>query len=407
MKYLDKYQTILQRKPFRYLWYSRTISRFGDGVHEIALVLLVFALTGSATMMATVAICSLIPNILFSLFGGTWADKHNRKITMIFCSTARGALIIMLLLFYQMGLLTVTLICIIAFLSSILESFFSPAEFAVIPEVAGMENIQSAQALFEMSGRVVMIISLAVGGAIYGFFGVWAAFLIDSVSFFISAILISRISLALPAPVDRSKSNALGDIKEGLRYIYSNNILLTIFIMALLTNFGGAPLGIILPMYTADLSLSSGMYGYMMATLSMGMVVGFWIMGGRNTRGKDVILYSVLVGIFFILLFIPLLFKGYAGGGMALIFIFFGAIAIGMSNVPLSTIMQKATIDEFRGRVGSVGRMLSLISAPLSLAIFGPLTDKLGPGKVLVICGLLIVMCTIPFIKSNLWKIEY
>jgi MFS family permease len=357
-------------------------------------------------MMGLVAICILLPSILFSLLGGVWADKYGKKPMMILCNTGMGILMLALLLFSYIGLLTAGLILVVAFLTGVFESFFTPSEFASIPQVAGTENIQSGQALLEMSSGMVGIMGLAIGGAIYGLLGVRDAFLIDALAFFASAMLICMIS-PLATPEKEDEKTFATDIKEGIKYITRNRVILTIFFFALLMNFGGAPLSIMLPLYSTNLSLPAEAYGFMMSALAAGSIVGFWISGARSIKGKHVIFYSELVGASFILLAAPLLLKSFVGGAVALALVFILGIWMGQVNVPISTIMLRATHDEFRGRVGSVGKMASLVSTPLSLAIFGSLADKAGVLTVLMVCGSLIIACTTLFVKSDLCKIEY
>jgi len=178
-----KYRTALQRPQFLQLWLSWGLSRLGDGVHEIALVLLVWQLTGSATLMAAVAICSMIPNIVFAFVGGAVADRFDRKRIMVLCEAGRSVLVFTLVPLYLVGWINSFWICAFAILSSILETFFAPAQFAMIPAAVGSENVQAAQGLMQATSRMAMIAGPAIGATIFGLIGPSMPFLLNAASF--------------------------------------------------------------------------------------------------------------------------------------------------------------------------------------------------------------------------------
>jgi len=403
---LRRYQEVLGIADFRRLWISWSISRLGDGVHEIALVLLIWQLTGSAALMATVAICSMLPNLALALIGGTWADRHDRKRIMVWCDAARGLLVLSIPALYYTGGLSPIIICAIAFFAGALETFFSPAQFAALLPLVGHERIQSAQALMQMTGRIARIVGPSLGGAIFGLLGVLAPFLMNSASFIASALFLAGIRSALGTG-DREGKAIASAMADGLRYIRRTRVLAVLLVMALLLNLGGAPLGIILPFYARALGLETHAYGYMMALISAGMIAGFWYAGGKPVRGRDTILLALMVGAAFGLLPAALLLSAPLAWIIASALLLLLGLLIGNVNVRVSAIMQRVIRDEYRGRVGSVGRMFSLIATPVSLAIFGPLIDAWGPACALLLCAALVILAGIPFIGGCVWKTAF
>ncbi|MFC2108348.1 MFS transporter [Candidatus Bipolaricaulota bacterium] len=397
------YEAVLRRPQFRRLWLSWTLSRLGDGIHEVALILLVWQLTGSASLMAVVAICSMVPSIALAFVGGAFADRYDRKRIMVFCDAGRGILVLGLVPLYLVGWLNPVAICAFAFLASSLETFFTPAQFAAIPATAGSENVQTAQALIQATSRLTQIIGPALGAALFGLVGAALPFAANAASFSLSAIVLSKIVLP-DMSAQQGNRRLTQDMRAGFAYVRDNQAVMILLVMALLLNFGGAPLGIILPIFSEVLNSSAHAFGYMMAMMSAGMVLGFWQAGTASVTGKLVVLLSVFVGLAFIALSSTLLLPRAVGQVVAYLIIFVLGVLMGMVNVRIGAIMQLATDPAYLGRVGSVGRMFSLIASPLSLALFGPLVDFQGPGLALLICGFLIMLAGIPFIGSSMWR---
>jgi len=403
---LRRYREVLEIRAFRRVWIAWSISRLGDGVHEIALVLLIWRLTGSAALMATVAICSMLPNLALALIGGTWADRHDRKRVMVYCDAARGILVLSIPVLYHTGGLNLVTICAVAFLAGALETFFSPAQFAAILPLVGPERVQSAQALMQMTGRMARIVGPSLGGAVFALVGAIAPFLLNSASFLTSAALLAGIP-SVPGGPSRDRRALPSAIVDGLQYIRRTRELTVLLAMAFLLNLGGAPLGIILPFYVNALRLETHAYGYMMAIISAGMIVGFWHAGGKPVRGRDTILFALAVGGTFTLLPASLLLGAPLSWAVAAALLLSLGLLIGNVNVRVSAMMQRVVQDEYRGRVGSVGRMFSLAATPVSLAVFGPLIDAWGPTCAFLLCGALVLLAGIPFIGGPVWRIAF
>jgi len=221
--------------------------------------------------------------------------------------------------------------------------------------------------------------------------------------FAVSALVLSRISISDTSATRTSQNLAL-DIRDGLTYILKHRVILVLLAMALLMNLGGAPLGIILPVFSEWLGSSAHAYGYMMAALSAGMVLGFWQAGAASARGSVAIVLSASVGTLFVVLASVLWLPPTIGLIVAFAILVLAGFLMGTANVRIATIMQLATDADYLGRVGSVGRMISLVASPLSLAAFGPLVDGKGPGFALLVSGLVILLAGLPFVGSSVWQ---
>lgn len=401
-----RYQQTIENRNFRLLFYSRAVSRFGDGIHEIALILLVYTITGSATMMATVAISSMLPNLIFSLFGGVFADRFDRKRIMILCDIGRSLSVFLIPLLYWTGVLEVWIICIIAFVTSVFESFFTPCEFACVPDLVGLPNVQSANALFNIVGQLISVIGLGVGGTIVGFIGPDVALCVDSASFLCSAFFVAFLPRLLP-PERKERINFSRELLDGLKFVRGNGLILSTLLLCAVVNFAFAPIPILLPIYNAEiLRQHSAVYGYLMASHALGMAIGFLWGGNKAQRGKDILLSGapmiIALGLLIPAAWLPCPINLI----LSLVALFTEGLFSGKCNVLIFTVLQKTPPTNYRGRVGSVVNILTLILQPLSLGIFGPLIEILGVLLVLAI-SVVLIGSIIPYsIRTELYKYD-
>ena len=400
-----RYRQTLINKNFRFLFYSRTISRFGDGIHEIAMILLVYNLTGSAAMVGIVVISSMLPNILFLPFGGVFADRLDRKKIMILCDLGRALTVLLIPLLYWTVGIEVWVICVIAFVTSMFESFFVPCEFACVPDLVGLPNVQSASALFSMAGRMIGFIGLGIGGAIVGFIGPGVALCVDSATFFLSALFISFLPKLLPHKKEERKF--FHELLDGLKFVRGNGLILSTLVLCAVANFAFAPIIILLPVYNAEvIHQPDAVYGYLMAIYSLGMALGFLRAGDKDIRGKNVLINGGLMVTALFFLFPAAGLPSPANLVCAIAALLIGGFFCGMLNVPIMTILQKTPPSEYRGRVGSVVNVVLLSMMPISLGIAGPLIDRIGPLSMLAI-SLALMLSVMPYnIKSELYRYD-
>lgn len=120
--------------------FGQTISRLGTSFTTVIFPLLIFRLTGSALNLALSSAAYFLPYLLFGLAIGAWADRANRKRTMITVNIAQAGVIASIPVLALAGRLSVWWIYGVTFVASTLSTFFSTAEFSAIPSLVSDRN---------------------------------------------------------------------------------------------------------------------------------------------------------------------------------------------------------------------------------------------------------------------------
>ena len=211
-----------QNRNFRLLYIGQAISQLGDWFNTVAVYALLFDLTGSATAVAWMLIVQLLPIAIVGPLAGVVVDRMNRRRIMVAADILRSSLILGLLLVRradQIWIAYVVTACNVA-----ATAFFEPARTATIPNGTSPDQLLPANALASATWSAMLAIGASVGGVVTAVFGRDAAFVINSASFFISAVFIVMTRYdATPRQRPRVESimaiSGIGDLIEGLRYI--------------------------------------------------------------------------------------------------------------------------------------------------------------------------------------------
>ncbi|MEF8799136.1 MAG: MFS transporter [Candidatus Bipolaricaulota bacterium] len=378
----------LKNRDFVYLWLGQMVSRLGDGIHEIALAWLVLELTGSALSMGAILAVSITPNLLFGLPAGVFVDRFNRKYIMVLADFARTAIVLVIPVTYFLGGLQLWMIFAVAFLTSTAEAFAGPARQSSIPNLVEEKNLDPANSLMQMTRAVSSLFGLSLGGAVVAIFGPANSFYLDSFSFFLSTVFISRI---VYKPAFREVAESLcRDIviktKRGLNYVINDPFIKRLIIIAAGINFIIAPINVIIPYFIKEeMGLSASIYGIMASSLSVGMVLGSMIIGNVSVhRGKSLgsgILGSGVSLVFFSVFYLlsqSLLLPTMVLIGLLSLTLAGVGISTSFSNVPIHTLLQKTTEDSKRGRVMSIVGMGTMVAMPMAYGLSGFLLEQIG-----------------------------
>src|SRR5215216_185206 len=176
---------------FRRLWVGRIVSQTGDWFNSVALFTLLLSLTGSGEAIGYILILKLLPTFFVGPLAGVVADRFNRKTIMIVTDILRGLFVLGFLLVRSPE--QVWIVYAIAAVEVVLSTFFEPAESAAVPTIVSPGELLSANALSGASWSVTLAFGAALGGLVTGAFGRDTAFVIDALSFFVSAAYISTV----------------------------------------------------------------------------------------------------------------------------------------------------------------------------------------------------------------------
>ena len=215
---LSSSSLLARNRNFRLLWFGQLISQLGDWFNMVAVYALLYELTHSATAVAAMMVVQYLPVALVGPMAGVIVDRHDRRRIMIAADVIRGVAMLGLLLADTPSTVWVAYAAIAVAVAA--TGFFEPARSATIPMLVDRKDIVTANALSTASWSAMLAIGASLGGLVTAMIGRDAAFLINSLSFFISAALIAGIRM--PARQPSESHGGFRDLLEGLAYMRSH-----------------------------------------------------------------------------------------------------------------------------------------------------------------------------------------
>jgi MFS family permease len=398
--------TKLFNKNYLLLWQGQFVSRLGNQVYFLAMILWIeqsFPANAAANYVGLLGMLGGIPAVLLSAVGGAVADRYSRKKIIIISDLLNGIAILSLaaLFFLMPGELNLILIGVFAanIIGGMLNSFFGPAISAAIPDIVPEERVAGANTMGQFSMQMATFFGMGVGGILLKILGAPLLVLIDGITYMISAFSESFIKIPQVFPEKvRTLSEVMRsfrkDIGEGLRYIFSNKGLRNLLFVSVFSTFFSAPITILLVFFIEHtLSVNPAYWlGPLMVAFSIGTLIGYLSVGMFRIRGETrkrlMILFMVLNSGGYIIL-------GMARSPfIALVLIFIGGVLSGFVIVNITTLLQITTPSAIRGRVFGALTTISGSIAPLGMGLSGPVVAMVGFQNIHIIymgCGAIMV----------------
>lgn len=393
-------RAVLRERGFAALWFAQLVSRIGDSIHEIALIWVVYAVTGDPRLVAVVALASFTPGLVLSIPAGVVVDRVNRKYLLVGTEAIRGVAVLAIPLVGD-GPYLVPVVVAVALLASTAEAFFGPAQQAMIPRLVDQEDLDAANSLNNLTLSTSRLFYV-FGGIVVGVGGSFVAFYVNSATFLVAALAL----LVIPAEAGRPETAAgvspstpslVAEAREGIGFVRDSPALLAVIAMGVLVDFAFVPLVVVLPVFaTSVLGGDGATYGFLLGSFFAGSFLGNLLIGpvrgfvdahrGPVMVGATVFTGSSIGAAAWLPTVVPLPLVA-ALGGFAL-----AGAANPFLNVPLTTYTQSVVPDEKRGKVFSVMRLGITGAAPVGLALAGPLVDAFGPVVVLLGMATLITL---------------
>ena len=436
-------------RTFVIVWITQSISVFGSALTFFAINIW---LTQSlyplpeqkpqlALALSAVSLAFALPVVFGAPLAGAWADRHDRKHTMILMDFVSGLLSLVLIAMILSQSLSLWLLVFLVILFSIVGAFHSAAfdtsYVMIVPEAQLPRANGMMQTIWSLSGilspmiaaTLITVPALARQGKLPGGIGVLLGKLsdgtalaigIDALTFFIAGAVLLFLFIPSPKRTDlfeedgQKKKSLWSDIKVGGLYIWQRRPLLWLLGTFAIANFVAGPMGVFQPLLVkfnlaADWTARGFSFETALALLTTlggvgglvgGVIVSAW--GGLKARR----VYGVLV---------PLILGGIAQvflGLSSYLFLASAMIFVIEGTVPLldahsQTIWQTLTPPELQGRVFAVRRLIAQFTWPLSTAIAGWASGAFDPGMVVAVLGVILtVFCIAQLFNPYLLRVE-
>jgi MFS family permease len=390
-------------RNFRQLWLGQVVSQLGDWFDTIALYALLLRLTGSGRAVGLLLVARFLPSFIVGPLSGVVADRFSRRHIMIVSDILRAVVVLGFLLVRRPE--QVWLVYALTILQLVFSTFFEPAKTAVIPSIVSNRELLAANAISSVTWSVMLTLGAAFGGLVTGWFGTDAAFILDSLTYVASALLVASVRFPRRASRVKQKltiSKALGitDTIEGARYVWRRPRVFALMMVKPAWGVGGGILTL-LAVFGEKIFPVAGKaavgIGVLYAARGIGTAIGPILM--RRISGETRESMQKWIGMAFLIGGLGYIaFGGATSFALAIVVLMFGHAGGSILWVNSTVLLQRAVEDNFRGRVFAAElALLTLMMAASNYATgelldrfhFSPRIVTIGIGIFFLIPGLL------------------
>jgi MFS family permease len=401
-------RAVLRLPNYRRLWLGQLVSEAGDGLTNLALLLLVNSITGSTAAIAAMAICLAIPPLTIGLFAGAYVDRADRRRIMLASDLLRAIVVLGFVLVGSADRLW--LLFLFAFVQSSIGTFFAPARGAVIPKVVPREGLLAANSVAQATRVIAGIVGAGLAGLIIGLAGVfWPAFVLDGLSFVASFVLILGLPAVAgriaPSPAAAAASTSAGatvapapapapgifaSLRLGLSRVAQSRLLSTTIASLAVVMLGlGAVNVLFVPLMTRVLVVSPAWFGPLDMAQSASMILAAGMIGAIAARIRPTTIITIgLVGVAVLIA----LTGAVTAIWQVLLLMFLVGWFVSPLQASVVTLLQTNVVDAERGRIMSVLNAAMSAATVLSMAFAGIAGDVVGVRNVFFLAGAIVAV---------------
>jgi MFS family permease len=391
----DFVDLLRDNRNYRYTWLGQVVSEIGDYFNNIAVFSLVMETSGSGLVVSGVMLSRAIPAVMAGPIAGVILDRLDRKRIMIASDLIRSAIALafILTLYYHRNWLLYLLSALLMFISP----FFTSGRTAILPTIASKEELHTANSLTQTTQWATLTIGTLVAGLSTAQFGFQWAFLLNALSFLLSAAAISR--LHVKGKSFRAERKALTETqvvrpwreyKEGLGYMRATPLVLGIGLLSVGWATGGGAAQILFALFGEQVFHRGAtgigtIWGFAGIGLLIGGAVGHLL--GRIVSFKG---YKRTISVAYIIhgaayVAFSQMYLYWA----ALLFIMISRVGMAVCSVLNYSQLLRHTPDEFRGRVFATLETLRWSTMMVSMALAGIASQYYSPRTIGAVAGLL------------------
>ena len=377
------------------LWIGQVLSAIGDQLFLIAAIWLAIQLSGSSAAFVPAAIFSSA--LIFGLIGGIYADRWNRRTTMIVVDLIRAIAVLTLPIAACFAPITLAHLIVVAVVIGALGALFDPCLQASLPTLTSDPNtLRSTTALMSMTIRIARSIAPTISGLLAVLIPIKHFFSIDTISFIISALSILSLSTKYawkPARLTAHQHtiiSTLAELKEAFLLVRNHKLLswgltthLRLEYSLAIAFLIGAPI-----LVSQTLGNQIGAYGWIVGAFGISGVIATLIIGSISTRRHALFLFAgqLVFGIGLIIFGLaksfPLAVLGFA----------LSAPGRPLGDLSLIYIIQADVPSNQFGKIFAFRLMIMTGGLSLGLCISQPLFKLFPASTVITTCAVFITI---------------
>ncbi|SEK69213.1 MFS transporter [Nonomuraea pusilla] len=384
-----RFREVLAVREYRALWSSGLISRMGDQLARVALAVLAYELTGSATVTTFTYALTFVPSLLGGPLLGGLADRFPRRRVMVVCDVAR-ALLVGLMALPQVPF---PALCALLLVVQLIDAPEKTARIATTPDVLEARLYPAGVTLSQMTSQLTALAGFGAGGAIVTAAGPRAALAMNAASFALAALIVAAGVRHRPAS-RTGRAVSLRETAAGVRLVATDPRLRGLLGFALLATFSIAPEGLAVP-YADALGGGAVAAGLLLCAIPAGSVVGMYLVN-RLSAGPPALAPLAALSC------LPLVVSAAEPGVAVSVAAWFLTGALSAYQVIANAEFVRLVPAERRGQ--AVGVAASALTAVQGVGVLlsGPLADLAGPAAAIAVYGAAGTIAALPLARS--WR---
>jgi predicted MFS family arabinose efflux permease len=367
-------------RDFRLMWMGACASTIGTFVQQFAQSWLVYDLTRSPFYLGLDLFLGQLPIVLFSLVGGVFADRLDRRKMLLASQYIQMVCAFLLAILFGFHVVKVWQILTLSFVVGVGQSFGGPAYSAILPTLVGPEDLSNAIAMNSIQFNLARVLGPAIGGLAYTTLGATWCFGLNGVSYL--AVIASLFMIRLNFVPAKTSASVLSSMKEGIRFIRQRRGMSALVVLAFCTTLFGFSINGFLPVFVRDIyQKGPATYTLLLVWSGVGSICGALIVASLQRAkglGRLTLMILALLGCF----------------------TFAGAAIMAAASLMLS-LAQLITTDAMRGRVMSVYNLAFRAGIPLGALALGKLIPLVGVSKALAGSGVALTVISLVFLIAR------
>ncbi len=378
---------------------GQTVSLLGSSLVQFAISWHITLTTKSGVMLTISILCGFLPQVVVSLFAGVWADRYDRRKMIVLADGMIAVSTAVLAVLFTVGYTEIWLLFVISGIRSIGSGVHMPCVGPFLTEIVPQEQLMRVNGLNASIQGMMMLVAPALAGLLLEVMGLALVFWVDVLTAVIGISLLLLIKRQRPE-VERKDEHIFVDMARGFRYVVGTRWLRLFMGLYVLLSLMLGPVIFLTPLMVAR-SFGDEEWRLVVHEIvfAAGFMLGGLLVGVVSQRVKN---KTHLLGVACFLFGATVVVMGFSMN-----FIFYLAIMLPMGlavpaiNSSAMTIMQTHVAPDMLGRVFGLNSIVSASAMPLSMLIFGPISDSTPVERLLLITGAAVVLVAVAMLHSK------
>ncbi|MBA4181828.1 MAG: hypothetical protein C0506_14655 [Anaerolinea sp.] len=396
---------VFRVRNYRYLWASSLFSFTGMQMQQVARALLAWQLTHSFGAVGAISLSFGLPMMLFSLVGGSLADRFEKRNLSLVSQLVTAALALINAVMVMTGTITFEWLFVLGLGGGTSIALGMPARAPLMAQVVGPQNVMSAMAMSNAAMNATRLFGPAVAGVMVGAWNLESVYFLQAGLYVISCLTLLAVPTGLGnvamGPMGGKRASMFAEIGAGLRYVASDPRLRLLNISMLSVSFFAMPYVMLLAGFVyEELGMGEFEFGLLQSVSGAGALIGslgIATLAAFDRKGLVQWIAGIVGGLGLVGLALASNAFGFAGAIAMMLVLGLALTAYQTLN---STLIIDAARPEYYGRVMSIN-MLSFSAMPLMAFPLGRIADVIGVQEMFIAQGLIVISCMLLLAMIN------